>query len=90
MLELLGDLLGSLIAGGTDFDVAPTNRQRIRHALRISRKRRPLTPQQHKFATAWLRYGLHHLEELKLERKEVALRVALLKLKHAQVIVRMG
>lgn len=90
MFDFLLSLLGSVLQGGTDFDVPATDRQSIRHALRISRKRRPLSPQQHAFATAWLQYGIDHMKELGMESKEVQLRVGLLRVKHARVVLRMA
>jgi transcriptional regulator NrdR family protein len=87
MLEFLGLLLSSLFDGWDPFDVEPTDRQRIRHALRISRKKRPLTPEQYDFATRWLQYGLDHLKELKLESKEVGRGVGLMRVKRAQVAI---
>ncbi|QOD05849.1 hypothetical protein [Pseudarthrobacter sp. BIM B-2242] len=89
MLEFIGHLVSSLLSGGTDVDVKATPRQCVKHALRISRSRRPLTPEQHEFAAAWLRHALNHLKDLKLESKEMAIRIALLKVEHASVVLRM-
>ena len=90
MLELIGHIISSLLSGGTDFDVKATPRQCVKHALRISRRRRPLTPEQHEFASAWLQHALDHLKDLKLESKEVAIRIAQLKVRHAAVSAHMG
>lgn len=85
MSELIGHLISALFNGGTVFEVRATPHQCIRHALRISRRRRALTPEQVEFATAWLNHALGNLRELDLESREVALRIALLKVSHAKV-----
>lgn len=90
MLEYVGHLISSLLSGGTDLDVKATPRQCVKHALRLSRRRRPLTPEQHEFAAAWLRHALNHLKELQLESKEMAIRIALLRVKHAPVVLRLN
>lgn len=89
MLEFIGHLISGLLSGGTNFDVDSTHKQRVKHAMRISRKRSPLTPEQHEFALAWLKHALANLPELRMEDKEVALRMALLKVSHAKVTIRM-
>lgn len=85
MGEFIGHLISALFSSGTDLEVRATPHQCIRRALRISRRRRALTPEQVEFATAWLNHALGNLRELDLESKEVALRIALLKISHAKV-----
>lgn len=90
MLEFIGHLISSVLSSGTDFDVKATPRQCVKHALRLSRRRRPLTPEQHEFATAWLQHALDHLTDLHLESKEVAIRVAQLKVRYAAISAHIG
>ncbi len=72
MEYLFGELIGDLLAGlflGRSFDRRTTVRDKVLHALRLSR-RRNLTVSQDAFAVHWLTIGARHVSLLRLVRHQ--------------------
>lgn len=71
VIEAIGSLLEFVLT-----DWRPTPRQRVKRALRLSRKRH-LTSKRREFAMGWLSFGLENLTDLRLESRELEIRSAL-------------
>jgi hypothetical protein len=69
---LFGELIGNLLAGlfmGRPFVRRTTARDKVLHAVRLSR-RRNLTGEQHAFAARWLTIGSRHIDWFRLGRHQ--------------------
>lgn len=77
MVDLILDAIGTLLEGIT---AGRPPRQRVKRALRLSRKRR-LTRPRREFAITWLAAGLEDLPGLRLESREQEIRAALEKVR---------
>lgn len=75
MLDLIIEAIGALL----EFvwtDWRPTPRQRVKRALRLSRKRN-LSGKRREFAVTWLSFGLKNAADLRLEYRGLEIRNAL-------------
>jgi hypothetical protein len=75
MLDLILNAIGALL----EFvwtDWRPTPRQRVKRALRLSRKRN-LHGKHRDFAVTWLSFGLKNFDDLRLGSREPEIRNAL-------------
>lgn len=78
VLEAIGTLLEFVWT-----DWRPSPRSRVKHALRLARKRR-LSVKRREFAVTWLTFGLRNLAELRLDSREVEIKTALERMQQAQ------
>lgn len=77
--ELMLDLILNAIGALLEFvwtDWRPTPRQRVKRALRLSRKRN-LSGKHRDFAVTWLSFGLKSVDDLRLGSRELEIRNAL-------------
>jgi hypothetical protein len=75
MLDLIIDAIGALLEfAWTDW--RPTPRQRVKRALRLSRKRN-LSGKHRDFALTWLSFGLKNANDLRLGSRELEIGNAL-------------
>lgn len=75
MFDLIADAIGTLLEFVVT-DWRPIPRQRVKLAVRLSRKR-SLSAKQREFSRTWLTFGLGHLADLRLESREQEIRTAL-------------
>jgi hypothetical protein len=80
--ELVGDLLAGLFFTRS-LDRRTTARHHVLHAVRLSRRRRRLTGEQHAYAQHWLAAGSRHIDLFRLGRHR---RRVLAALKRIQLI----
>lgn len=81
MLDLILDVLSAALEA-VWVNWGPTAKQRVKRALRLSR-RRNLSAKSRQFAQTWLDYGLQNLADLGLQAREPELRTALSRVKEA-------
>lgn len=82
ILDFILDLIGALLEfAWTDW--RPTRRQRVKRALRLSRRKR-LSVKHREFSRRWLKFGLDNISDLRLESREPELKTALERVQQSQ------
>lgn len=82
ILDFILDLIGALLEFAWT-DRRPTRRQRVKRALRLSRRKR-LSVKHREFSRRWLKFGLDNISDLRLESREPELKTTLERVQQSQ------